>query len=181
MANEFQPRYNYDQPKGGEKDLVEQLDPEAIDEFKVYLSDLEDKIKEQFGPPGNQERLRFDRMNTFLADMAECKVIALLVYSDHATKNTINFTKKTSKSATGDEALTQLKIDFSDKLKLPWMKRMNLFDYPFEVEYKTAEGNKYVSMTMEFRKANISAKYRLLIRGAKRQTNQQSQTGQQPD
>lgn len=179
MVNEFQPRYDYDQPRGGENDLVEKLDPESIDEFKLYLSDLENKIKEQFGPPSVPERLRFDKINNFISDMAECRVLALLVYSDHATKNTINFTKKSSKSNSGEEALIQLKIDFSDKLKLPWMRRMNLFDYPFDVEYKTADNDKYVSMTMEFRKGSIVAKYRLLIRGVKKKVQQQNSPGPQ--
>ena len=168
MVEDFKPRYDYNkQSRNEDKELIKKLDPEKIDEFKAFLTELDVKIKIQFGPPGGTERIRFDKINNFVDNMSECKALAILTYYDNSTKDLINYRKISSNFYNGEDALDLLKVEFGDKLKLPWMRRMNLFDYPFETEYKETKDSKYVSLTMEFRKANIVAKYRLLIRGIK--------------
>ena len=167
MSYGNKPRYDYNNPsRSNEEELVEKLDPEKLDEFKAFLTDLDDKIKIQFGPPGRTERLRFEKINDFIADMGESKVLAMVMYQDNNTKNLINYTKVNSKEKSGEDALAEIKLVFGDKLKLPWMRRMNLFDYPFEVEYKKTPESKMLQLTMDFRKTNTLAKYRLIIRSS---------------
>lgn len=165
MAYGYRPRYNYDkQTKENEKPLIEKLDPIKIDEFKIFLSDLDERIRIKFGPPVRTERLRLDKINSFVVDMPGCKALAMVIYYDHATKNLLNFKKISSIEKSGEDALIYLKYNFGETLKLPWMRRMNLFDYPFEAEYKKNGNSKCVNLTTEFRKVNTVAKYRLLIR-----------------
>ena len=162
------PRYDYNNPsKNNEKELIEKLEPEKIDEFKNFLSDVDEKLHEQFGPPRRPERLRFNKINDFISDMADCKALAMVIYYENITKNMINFVKVSAHEKTGEDTLAEIKFTFGDKLKLPWMRRMNLFDYPFDVEYKKRDQSKCVDMTMEFRKANTIAKYRMIIRSDK--------------
>jgi hypothetical protein len=160
------PRYNYDKSsKEEKKDIIEKLAPEKIDEFKEFLTNIDEQIKVEFGALGRTERIRFDKINNFVADMVDCKALAMVMYFSHYSSSMINFKKVLSNEKTGEDALTSLKIAFGDTLKLPWMRRMNLFDYPFDVQYKKEKESKCVNMTMEFRKSNIIAKYRLIIKG----------------
>ena len=167
MSYANKPRYDYNSPsRSNDEELVEKLSPEKLDEFKAFLADLDDKIKVQFGPPARTERLRFEKINKFIEDMGESRVLAIVMYQDNNTKNLINYTKVSTKEKSGEDALSEIKLLFGDKLKLPWMRRMNLFDYPFDVEYKKTPDSKLLQMTMDFRKANILAKYRMTIRSS---------------
>lgn len=165
MDNGSTSRYNYDRPSGkDEKELIEKLDVEKIDEFKKFFADVEEKIKEKFGPSGITERLRYGKINDFVSGIQGCKVSAFLMYHDARTMDMINFKKISLTEPSGEEAIASLKMEFADRLKLPWLRRMNLFDYPFEVEYKKGDDKKLVIFTIEFRNGNFLAKYKMIIR-----------------
>jgi hypothetical protein len=155
----------FSQNKGTEKkELVEKMNFADLEDFKKFIEKYDQKLNEKYGLSKNPERIRLEKFKTELAKMENVRVESFLIYSDFRTRDTLSFVKLKSNEKSDEDVLATLRMQFNGKLKLPWMRRMNLFDYPFECEYRSKNENRCIILTLDFRKENIVAKYRIVLR-----------------
>lgn len=146
------------------KEIIEKLDFAKIEEFKQFITKYDQKINEKYGVPKHPERIKLEKFKSELSKMEGIRVESFLMYHDFRTRDMLNFVKLKANEKTDEDVLATLRMQFNDKLKLPWMRRMNLFDYPFETEYRHNNESRCIILTLDFRRENIVAKYRIVIR-----------------
>ncbi|MCX6171201.1 MAG: hypothetical protein NTX65_17850 [Ignavibacteriales bacterium] len=143
----------------------EPLSEEIVEEFKNYLETLEKKIEERYGRVRLQERLNVERIKKTLSEMNKCIAEGSIKITENKTKKYIHVNKvRYNTEPSGEDALSSLKIAISDKLKAPWLRRVNLFDFPFQVSLRELDNKKCIEMTHTFYNFKYTAVVRMLIR-----------------
>ncbi|MFO7444763.1 MAG: hypothetical protein R6W90_00280 [Ignavibacteriaceae bacterium] len=159
-------RHNYDTKKD-DKPLIEILPESEINEFITYRTELEGKIKEKYGLPKFTGRLNLMKLREYLELIKACQCEGIVEYRNKRNRETLNFAKFKNKSEpSGEEAFSSIIVELMDKIKLPWVtRRFNIYDYPFQMDYREKEGKQYLAFKKDFDYQNkYSASYWLMIR-----------------
>ncbi|MBI5807328.1 MAG: hypothetical protein HZA74_02900 [Ignavibacteriales bacterium] len=163
LYNDINKKNNYTQPQNPEKENP--LSEEKIEEFKTYIDALDKKIEEKYGLIRLQERLNVEKFKKTIAGMGICKTEGILKITDNKTRKLVHLNKiKFNNEPSGEDALASLNVEMNDRLKIPWLRRVNLFDIPFQIAIRENENKKCVDMTYTFRNFKYSAIVRLVIR-----------------
>ncbi|MEK6552333.1 MAG: hypothetical protein AABZ54_02650 [Bacteroidota bacterium] len=161
--NDNNKKNNYIQPQNAQKE--DPLSEEKIEEFKTFIEALDKKIEEKYGPIKLRERLNVERFKKTIAGMCICLAEGILKVSDNKTRKFVHLNKiKFNNEPGGEDALASLNIEINDRLKIPWLRRVNLFDIPFQIAIREYEDKKCVDMTHTFSHFKYTARVRLIIR-----------------
>jgi hypothetical protein len=162
LFDEENRRTNYGQPKEEQKETY--LSEEKVEEFKTFLESFDAKIEGKYGHVRIKERLNVENFKVTIAGMDKCIAEGFLKITENKTRKFIHVNKiRYSNEPSGEDALATIKVAFSDKLKIPWLKRVNLFDIPLQITIRGSE-KKCVEMTHTFSHFKYTAVVRLIIR-----------------
>ncbi|MHB8929168.1 MAG: hypothetical protein ACYC5R_01030 [Melioribacteraceae bacterium] len=162
LNNDGYKKNNYGQPQNAQKE--EPLSEDKVEEFKSYLETLDKKIEERYGRVRLNERLNVERIKKTLSVMGKCIAEGYIKITENKSKKYIHVNKvRYNNESSGEDALSSLKIAISDKLKAPWLKRVNLFDIPFQVATRGSE-KQCIEMRHTFSNFKYTAEVRLIIR-----------------
>jgi hypothetical protein len=163
LSNDGFKKDNNSQPQNAQKEVP--LSEEMIEEFKSYIETLDKKIEEKYGRVRLQERLNVERMKKTVSVMDKCIAEGILKITNNKTRKYIHVKKvRFNHEPSGEDALSSLKVEMNDKLKVPWLKRINLFDFPFQIALREFDNKKCIEMTHTFRNFKYTADVRLLVR-----------------
>ncbi|PKL84127.1 MAG: hypothetical protein CVV24_01790 [Ignavibacteriae bacterium HGW-Ignavibacteriae-3] len=154
---------NFGQPQKTEE--PEPLSNEKIEEFKSFVEMLDKKIESNYGKVRSQERINVERFNNLITTIDKCIGEGTLVITENRSRKYINIKKvRFNYEPNGEEALSSLKVELNGKLKVPWIRRVNLFDFPFQISTRELSDKKCVEMLHTFPQSKYTATIRMIIR-----------------
>ena len=163
INNDSNKKHDYNQTQKTQKE--DSLSEEKIEEFKAYVEELDKKIEKKHGVVRTKERLNVDKFNKTIADISKCVAEGILKVTDNKTRKFVHIYKiRFNNEPCGEDALASLKVEIGNKLKIPWLKRINLFDFPFDVSLRELEDKKCLDMEYTFSHHKYTAVLRLIIR-----------------
>lgn len=163
MSYNYRKPFNYTQLQNAQQ--APQLTEDKIEEFKNYIETLNKKIEERYGPIKLQERLNVEKFKNIISTVGKCKAEGILAILENRTKRIVYFNKIIfNNEPTGEDALSDFRVEINDRLRIPWLKRVNLFDYPFQIILRDNNEKKCIEMTHAFSHYKYTANGRNLIR-----------------
>lgn len=142
-----------------------QLTEDQIEEFKTYIETLNKKIEERYGAVKSQDRLNVEKFKEAIAAVGKCKAEGILTITENRTKKIVYFKKVVfNNENSGEDALASFNVEINERLKIPWMRRITLFDYPLQIIIRDNGDKKCIEMAHNFVHPKFTAGIRLIIR-----------------
>lgn len=142
-----------------------QLTDEQIEEFKTYVETLNKKIEERYGAVKSQDRLNVEKFKEAITSIGKCKAEGILTITENRARKIVFFKKIVfNNEASGDDALASFNVEINERLKIPWMRRITLFDYPLQIIIRDNGNKKCIEMAHGFVHPKFTANIRLIIR-----------------